>query len=132
MVTITELDDDGEETGKSSTTEKSKSYVLVSLFFALLIDAIGMASFSIPFVGEFADIVWAPISAFLIYKLFGHSLLFAGFGMLEEILPLTDIIPTATLAWCRVNWDSIHWVIGVLWDAHSELQDIKRANEHQD
>jgi len=45
-----------------------KKYKL--LLLGLLFDGIGMLSFVIPIVGEFSDIVWAPASAFLIYKMY--------------------------------------------------------------
>jgi hypothetical protein len=64
-------------------------------------DIIGYASFSIPGLGEFSDIVWAPLSGFIFYKLFGGKMgKFGGaFGFLEELLPFTDFIPTFTIAW---------------------------------
>ena len=46
----------------------TKKYRLLAL--SLLFDAIGMLSFTIPFIGEFSDIIWAPVSALLIYKMF--------------------------------------------------------------
>ena len=107
MVTITELDDDGNEipsTRTSSAEEHSPLWVIFTLFAAVMIDAIGALSFTIPFIGEFADVIWAPISAILIYRLFDKSIIMSSLGFLEEILPMTDIIPTATLAWLRVNW----------------------------
>lgn len=32
------------------------------LAISILLDLIGMLSFVIPFVGEFGDVVWAPLS----------------------------------------------------------------------
>jgi len=53
----------------NSTTETdTKKYKMLGL--SLLFDAIGMLSFAIPFIGEFSDVVWAPISALLIYKMY--------------------------------------------------------------
>lgn len=64
-------------------------------------DVIGYASFSIPGLGEFADVVWAPISAFVFYKVFGGTkgMIGGAFTFLEEILPFTDFIPSFTLMW---------------------------------
>lgn len=64
-------------------------------------DLIGMASFSIPLIGEFSDIIWAPLSAFIYYRAFGGTKgAFGGlFSFVEELLPGTDIIPTFTLTW---------------------------------
>jgi len=70
------------------------------LVAALLIDFIGIISFLIPGIGDMTDMMWAPASAYLIKQLFDDSL-FATLGLLEEMLPLTDFIPTATLCWAR-------------------------------
>ena len=36
-----------------------------NLVLGLLFDAIGMLSFSIPILGDFSDVVWAPLAGFL-------------------------------------------------------------------
>jgi len=71
------------------------------LGLSILLDAIGMLSFTIPLIGEFADVVWAPVSALLMIWLYkGSSGKVAGiFSFIEEILPVTDIIPSFTLMW---------------------------------
>ncbi|WP_240619172.1 hypothetical protein [Chitinophaga costaii] len=65
-------------------------------------DLIGCASYAFPVVGEVADVLWAPISALIFYRLFGGSA-FAAFGgvfnFMEELFPGTDIIPCFTLGW---------------------------------
>ena len=72
------------------------------LLFSLLFDAIGMLSFVLPGVGEFMDIIWAPLSAYLIIKMYkgtvGKVLGLISFGE-EAGFFGTDIIPTFTLAW---------------------------------
>ena len=40
----------------------------IELFICIVVDAIGLLSFAVPFVGEFGDVVWAPISALIIFK----------------------------------------------------------------
>jgi hypothetical protein len=72
-----------------------------SLLFCIVMDLIGYASFAIPVLGEFGDIIWAPISAFIFFKTFGGwKGAFGGvFNFVEEILPGLDFIPTFTLAW---------------------------------
>lgn len=72
-----------------------------SLAACIFLDIIGYASFSLPILGEFSDLVWAPVSAILFYKLFGGKMGFfgGGFSFLEELLPFTDFIPTFTIAW---------------------------------
>ena len=75
-------------------------WVALQLICAILIDLIGVASFALPLVGEFTDIIWAPISAWLIGRIFRDQMA-ARFGLLEELLPGFDFIPTACLAWAR-------------------------------
>ncbi len=72
-----------------------------SLFLGVLFDAIGMLSFTIPGIGEFTDIVWAPIASFLIYKMYkGTEGKIGGLiTFVDEILPGLDVIPTFTLMW---------------------------------
>jgi hypothetical protein len=65
---------------------------------SVIIDIIGMATYLIPGLGEFADVIWAPIQGVLIYILYGN-LIGAGIGIGEELFPGTDIIPSATLMW---------------------------------
>jgi len=36
-----------------------------NLVLGLLFDGIGMLSFTVPFLGEFSDVVWAPLAGFL-------------------------------------------------------------------
>ena len=72
-----------------------------SLAFCILMDAIGYATFIVPFVGELGDIIWAPVSAFIFYRTFGGwKGAFGGlFNFVEEILPGLDFIPTFTIMW---------------------------------
>ncbi|KDN56251.1 hypothetical protein FEM21_08030 [Flavobacterium seoulense] len=67
----------------------------------IIFDIIGMLSFTIPFLGEFSDVVWAPISGFLLAKMYKGRVGKIGgiISFLEELFPLTDIIPTFTLTW---------------------------------
>jgi hypothetical protein len=76
------------------------------LILGLLFDGIGMLSFSIPFLGEFSDVVWAPIAGFLMTWMYkGRIGKVAGvFAFLEEILPFTDVIPSFTLTWIYNYW----------------------------
>lgn len=71
------------------------------LILGLLFDAIGMLSFSIPLIGEFSDVVWAPLAGFLMTWMYkGKVGRIAGvFTFLEEIIPFTDFIPSFTLTW---------------------------------
>jgi hypothetical protein len=71
------------------------------LILSILFDAIGMMSFSLPIMGEFADVIWAPLSGFLMIWLYkGTAGKVAGlFSFIEEALPATDIIPSFTIMW---------------------------------
>ena len=71
------------------------------LVLGILLDAIGYVSFLIPGIGEFSDIVWAPLSGWLMTKLYKGKLgKIAGFiTFVEEALPGFDVIPTFTLMW---------------------------------
>jgi hypothetical protein len=70
------------------------------LLASLLVDFIGNATFVVPGLGELADLFWAPASASLVGAMYTKSTPSAKyFAFLEEVLPFTDFIPTATLAW---------------------------------
>lgn len=71
----------------------------MKLVAAILIDLVGVSSFFLPIVWESSDLVWAPISGLLIFLLFPNRKKNAIAGVIEEILPFTDVIPTAWLAW---------------------------------
>jgi len=74
-------------------------YVL--LFLSLLFDAMGMLSFVVPVIGESFDVIWAPVAAILIFKMYkGTEGKIAGaVTFIEEAMPGLDIIPTFTLTW---------------------------------
>ncbi len=76
------------------------------LVLGILFDAIGMVSFVIPGIGEFADVVWAPLAGFLMTKMYeGRVGKAAGIlTFLEEIIPFTDIIPSFTITWIYTYW----------------------------
>lgn len=70
------------------------------LLASLAIDAIGNATFVLPGLGELGDMFWAPASARLVSDFYGDTVPFATYlAFLEEFLPFTDFVPTATLAW---------------------------------
>jgi hypothetical protein len=71
----------------------------LTLVIALLIDFIGIISYLIPTFGELFDAFWAPLSAILVFLLFGRKWGWAGFTFVEELFPFTDVIPSATIAW---------------------------------
>jgi hypothetical protein len=71
------------------------------LLLGILFDGIGMISFSIPFLGEFSDVIWAPIAGLIMSRMYkGRVGKVAGLlTFVEEIIPFTDIIPSFTLTW---------------------------------
>jgi hypothetical protein len=71
------------------------------LMIGILLDLVGMATFLIPVLGEFGDIIWAPIAGYMMTRMYkGFSGKMAGiFTFLEEIIPFTDVIPSFTLMW---------------------------------
>nr|WP_294922928.1 hypothetical protein [uncultured Flavobacterium sp.] len=71
------------------------------LLLGLLFDGIGMISFSIPLLGEFSDVIWAPIAAFLMTRMYKGRVgrVASILTFVEEIIPFTDIIPSFTITW---------------------------------
>lgn len=71
------------------------------LFLGLLFDLVGTLSFFIPGIGEFSDIIWAPVAGWLMARMYkGVQGRTAGaITFLEELLPGMDFIPTFTLMW---------------------------------
>lgn len=72
------------------------------LALSLLCDAIGLATYLVPVIGEFGDWIWAPIQAGYIFGMIGANRMgvsLAAFGFTEEILPFTDFIPSCCIAW---------------------------------
>ena len=78
-------------------SDKKQKQLLLSLLF----DAIGMFSYALPFLGEFADFAWAPISGIILASMYKGTVGKVGgvISFLEELLPFTDILPTFTLTW---------------------------------
>ena len=72
-----------------------------SLILCLLFDFVGYASYTVPFFGEFLDLLWAPLSAIIFWKMFGFKKGFFGgmFSFIEELTPGLDFIPTFTINW---------------------------------
>ena len=72
-----------------------------TLAFCVIMDLIGYFTYAVPGIGEFADIIWAPVSGFIFYRTFGGwKGAFGGiFNFAEELLPGTDFIPSFTIMW---------------------------------
>ena len=67
------------------------------LGLGILFDAFGYLSFVFPLI----DIVWAPLAAFLMTKMYEgkKGKIAAAVTFIEEALPFLDVIPTFTLMW---------------------------------
>ncbi|RTY99758.1 hypothetical protein EKM02_09525 [Flavobacterium sp. RSP49] len=85
-----------EQVSVSAADNKTRNLVLGILF-----DGIGMLSFAVPFIGEFSDVIWAPLAGFLMTWMYKGTIGRVGgvVTFLEEILPFSDFIPTFTLTW---------------------------------
>ncbi|MDX9789228.1 MAG: hypothetical protein RBT61_00215 [Candidatus Kapabacteria bacterium] len=81
-------------------TEKAISNKNRDLLLSLLLDAIGYISYMIPF-GVFSDFIWAPLSAFLLLKIYKGKAGKTGavVQFFEELTPGLDFIPTFTITW---------------------------------
>lgn len=91
-----------------SAAQKNHRKKYRKLYLGLLMDFIGMLSYFLPVFGFTTDVVWAPISGFVLYKLYGGTVgKVAGIiGFLEELSPGLDFIPSFTLTWIYEYWVS--------------------------
>jgi hypothetical protein len=71
---------------------------MLCLFF----DGVGYLSFVVPLF----DILWAPVSAYLMSKLFEgkQGKIASIIVFIEEALPITDVLPTFTLMWLYTTY----------------------------
>lgn len=92
------------ESKKVATVEENAK--IKKLVLGILFDLIGMVSFSIPAIGEFSDVIWAPLAGFLMAKMYegrvGKTAAILTF--VEEIIPFTDFIPSFTITWIYTYW----------------------------
>ncbi len=86
---------------KITNNQSNENHKQRNLFLGIVFDLIGMLSFTIPLVGEFSDVVWAPVSAILMAYMYKGTIgKVAGIlEFIEEAIPFTDFIPTFTLTW---------------------------------
>lgn len=90
-----------------------KKPVVPNIALCITLDVIGMASYIIPGLTEFTDVVWAPISGYLFFMLFGGRFGVIGgvLNFLEEIIPFTDLIPSFTIAWFIKKKELDKWLV---------------------
>ena len=90
----------GNSEGMSGEDEEAsgETSMWIILLLSVLIDAAGCASYVLPFFGELSDLIEAPLAAIAMQKLYGSTVMTTAL-LVEELLPFTDVIPTATIAW---------------------------------
>ena len=78
---------------------KNSKYTLLRK--GILLDALGMVTLAIPFVGPFLDILWAPYAAKKMNEMYSgtQGKVASVLVFIEELLPGMDFIPTFTLMW---------------------------------
>ena len=74
-----------------------------TLLNCIILDLIGMATYMLPFIGEWFDLLWAPAAALIYWGMFRNSI--GAFAtLIEEILPFSDFIPTFTISYLIEEW----------------------------
>ena len=85
---------------KDDVRKKFAARKATQLLASIAIDGVGCLSYLIPGFAETFDIVLAPVLALAVYGVH-RTKAGAVFGFVEEILPFTDFIPTATTIWVK-------------------------------
>lgn len=102
------------------------SDMIGKLIVSLVIDAIGSASYLIPLAGEGFDLTWAPMSMILVGALYDDVMPNLKYiALIEELLPFTDFIPSATLGWVKEFGPNI------IDEAKGRMGDAKRAGRRE-
>ena len=94
------------------------------LVVSICIDVIGSSSYLLPGIGESFDLAWAPIQTILIMAMYDDampSLKYISF--FEEILPFTDLFPTAMTGWIR------QYVPGILQEGAKRVREYKKKEQ---
>lgn len=80
---------------------KQNDKKIKNLFLGLLFDAIGMLSFALPGIGEFSDVIWAPLAGWLMTRMYKGKIGQAAgvVTFVEELIPGLDVVPTFTIMW---------------------------------
>ena len=75
------------------------------LIFGLFCDLMGYVSFVFPLF----DFIWAPLSAYLMTKLYKgkQGKIAAVIVFIEEALPFIDVVPTFTMMWVYTYWNTL-------------------------
>ncbi|KAL7546787.1 hypothetical protein ACHAWF_010119 [Thalassiosira exigua] len=111
---------------RAAAKEVLPTDMMGKLAVSLLIDLIGSASYIIPMAGEGFDLAWAPASMVLVGALYDDvapNLKYV--ALMEELMPFTDWIPTATAGWVR------EFGPGILDEGWRRIGDSGRARRSQ-
>jgi len=85
---------------KAELKKRYKRIKYTKLIVSIAVDFIGNATYLIPGIGEGVDVIWAFLSGgILMFALYPKHKIGAALGGVEELLPGTDIVPTALLLW---------------------------------
>lgn len=96
------------------------------LVASLLIDLIGSASYLIPIAGEGFDLTWAPISMILVGALYDGVMPNLKYvALMEELLPFTDWIPSATMGWVK------EFAPSIIDEGRRKMGDAKRSGRRE-
>ena len=95
-----------EEIQKEEIGNKNRNLILGIAF-----DAIGMLSFSIPLVGEFSDVIWAPMAGFLMTWMYKGTVGKVGgiFTFLEDILAYLNVAFASIIAVSSTTIPSLNY-----------------------
>ena len=93
----------------------------LELVVCVALDVVGDASYFFPTFGEASDLAFAFVYSFAVELLFDWPAM-ALFAFWEEALPITDLVPTATIAWLLV-------VTGVRTTLRDRAAEADRASE---
>eukprot|EP00536_Pseudo-nitzschia_multiseries_P008856 jgi/Psemu1/21664/gm1.21664_g len=88
------------------------------LWISLVIDLIGSSSYLLPLAGEGFDVAWAPAQTVLIMAMYdatSPNLKYVSF--LEELLPFTDVVPSACIGWAME-------FLPIMWNDHADKNNI--------
>ena len=99
-----------------------------NLMLCIVMDLLGLVSYAVPMLGEVTDVIWAPVSAVIFYRVFGGPVGAFGsvFNLIEELFPGLDFIPTFTIA-RLVVYLTQHWQADPKKRALNDFQAGKRA-----
>ncbi|MFV0471366.1 MAG: hypothetical protein ACK5L7_04955 [Paludibacteraceae bacterium] len=86
---------------KNTTGSSDLNTQLPNLTFCVIMDLLGMATYALPFTGEWGDMIWGPVSAMIFYRSFRGMTGAVGsvVSLIEELVPFLDFVPTFTIGY---------------------------------